>query len=121
MVRRALLLAVFLLNGCDEPKRCTFGTNVGILNVRVRDARTKAPICDATVVGGEEGGGRFDLVVGADCVYSKNSLHIDGVYDVDVGHPQYEIGEREGVTLVHAKGECFWYANLEIDLEPKAP
>ena len=113
------MLALGITCGCSKPKRCTFGMNQGVLNVRVRDALTHAPICDATVFGGSESGERFELALAAECVYSKNSLYIDGVYDVDVGHPRYEIGEREGVTLRPADDSCDWYANLEIELEPK--
>lgn len=117
VVAFGLLLA---LTGCGSKNaECSLEARAGV-NVTLKDAVTKKPICDATVVI-SDGTGYTDTPtpVGPECLYGGASER-PGTYRVDVTHPSYAPATRDAIGVAMDDVQCHVIAQ-RVDVELTKP
>jgi hypothetical protein len=117
----ACLAAILSISGCGSRNaECSLEARAGV-NVSLKDAVTKKPICDAKVVI-TDGTGFSDTppsIGQPDCIYG-GATERTGTYKVEVTHPSYATANREGIEVKMDDVECHVVAQ-KVELELKAP
>ena len=108
------------LAGCQHSNaECSLEARAGV-NVALKDAVTKQPVCDAQVVI-SDGTGYTDspTAVGPECVYGGASER-PGTYRVDVTHPSYAPATRDAIGVAMDDVQCHVVAQ-RVELELTKP
>lgn len=117
-----ILALAFLsaLAGCGSKNaECSLEARSGV-NVVLKDAVTKAPVCDAKVVISDDTGFTDSpSPVGPECVYGGASER-PGTYKVEVTHPSYAPATRDAIGVAMDDVQCHVVAQ-RVELELKKP
>jgi hypothetical protein len=122
LVARASFLALVLssLPGCGSSNAlCSLEARSGV-NVTLKDAVTKKPVCDAKVIITDGGEVRDEPTpLGPDCLYS-GAVERTGTFKVEITHPTYAPVTREGIEVKMDEAGCH-VEGQRVEVEMKAP